>query len=51
MRLTQRPGKAGGKSQEKRGDVQQGLILEFLGEKESLAATDWENWTWKCSAG
>lgn len=33
MRLTQRPGKAGGKSQEKRGDVQQGLILEFLGRK------------------
>lgn len=35
MRLTQRPGKAGGKSQEKRCDVQQGLILEFLGEKKS----------------
>lgn len=51
MRLTQRPGRAGGKSQEKCGDVQRGLILEFLGEKESLAAMDWENWTWERSAG
>lgn len=41
MRLTQRPGKAGGKNKEKCGDVQQGLILGFLGIKESLAATEW----------